>query len=152
MNAFWEKNRRDGDESPAWLQVCTLRLPSTQRRQNRDRAPCSGGFKDLLADKGTWTERHRLFGRAASNASARRVKCSGTCGGGNMTEKTKESGYLCDCEHRLPCAVLTLLIRSSGALGCSARLRIKMGIRRDRLEAQRGEFAHYFRKLGVMLY
>jgi hypothetical protein len=25
-----------------------------------------------------------------------------------MTEQTKESGYLCDCEHQLPFAVLTV--------------------------------------------
>ena len=40
----------------------------------------------------------------AYNATARRVRC----GGGKMTEQTKESGYLCDCEYKLPFAVLTV--------------------------------------------
>src|SRR5271163_3868222 len=39
-----EKPERWSDGSPAWLEVCTLRLLSIQRCQNRDRAPCSGGW------------------------------------------------------------------------------------------------------------
>jgi hypothetical protein len=46
----------------------------------------------------------------ASSASPRSVKCSGKCGEGNMTKQTKESGYVCDCEHGLPWAVATVWI------------------------------------------
>src|ERR1700686_3390956 len=53
-----EKPGDGSDGSPTWLQMCTLTRCAIQRRQNRDRAPCAGGFKDL-------PDRQRLLDRTS---------------------------------------------------------------------------------------